>query len=552
MGTSGAVLFCALLPFITGALAEGHVPSEGASPRGDGLHRLAVLELCETEADALQVLKDGWDDGLCDDAASNIKYLAERGWWTATKEFTRLVRRHRPGVDLDAAQRFIANLRDEAVSALQAFRAGTAEDTVMSPAFQWAQSWDTVLLSVKFSSRIDGPTTVLSVVDERVAITNSSLEFNATGKDKPKRMRLALSFNQSVDAQASSWTMASVGRVSFTLRKAVPGVWPQLLAHGAPRPKNMYVDYERQEALDSAIEGERQRQRLRELLADDVGASPSPPRRPAVDDDDSDRESAREKKPSKSKKAKKKAKKAEASILTWNVSQVHDWLGAAGLASHRKRFSQHEMDGRALADTSEAELKSVLRMPLGDRKRLRLGVCALHPACSTSRNTVRSWSEEAVLQWLSDGARGPGLGHASRAFKKYRVDGAVLVELSDDDLRELGIRRLSDRKAFRIKLCEASSDCELLPTAVASWSSQQMGSWLEENGYGHHRRAFQRHVQRGATLLELSEEDLEELGVKALGLRKRFPWKLCAADASLCKAVASIPDQYADQATPSA
>lgn len=107
-----------------------------------------------------------------------------------------------------------------------------------------------------------------------------------------------------------------------------------------------------------------------------------------------------------------------------------------------------------------------------------------------------------------------------------------------------------DRKLFRVRQCEASSECELLPTEIAEWSEPQVADWLRAHGYDRQRARFARRAIDGLALLELSEADLrDELGVWELGLRKRFGRSLCAADRRVCPAVEGQPDQYTDPET---
>ena len=99
-------------------------------------------------------------------------------------------------------------------------------------------------LNVKFSSRIDGPVTVLNVDNERVELTNNSLTFQAVGRQKPKTFRLNLTFHGAILPEASSWSFASVGRMSFTIAKASNATWPRLLETKV-KPKNMCARRER-------------------------------------------------------------------------------------------------------------------------------------------------------------------------------------------------------------------------------------------------------------------------------------------------------------------
>jgi len=110
------------------------------------------------------------------------------------------------------------------------------------------------------------------------------------------------------------------------------------------------------------------------------------------------------------------------------------------------------------------------------------------------------------------------------------------------------MKSLRERKVLRVRLCEASSECDIMPTEVAEWSEPQVASWLDRFGYGAHRRAFARKGIDGLALLELTEPDLrDEFKVAALGLRKRFGRSLCAADKRVCPAIEGQPDQYTDK-----
>jgi hypothetical protein len=66
-----------------------------------------------------------------------------------------------------------------------------------------------------------------------------------------------------------------------------------------------------------------------------------------------------------------------------------------------------------------------------------------------------------VVQWLV----GLGLEQYSQAFAAQDVDFALLPELTDSDLRELGIASLGHRKRFLIAIANLKSDAA---TAVPS------------------------------------------------------------------------------------
>jgi len=156
-------------------------------------------------------------------------------------------------------------IRDEATEVINLLRVGAnKEETVVNCAFQWAQRPDFVYLNVKYSSRIDGPVTVLNVDNEVVTFTNESFSFEGIGRQKPKKMQLKLSFHKEIDPSRSTWSFGSVGRLSITLAKVETQTWPQLLAKSAAKPKNMHAWYDRQTVLDEQVKKEAKARKERE------------------------------------------------------------------------------------------------------------------------------------------------------------------------------------------------------------------------------------------------------------------------------------------------
>jgi hypothetical protein len=61
-----------------------------------------------------------------------------------------------------------------------------------------------------------------------------------------------------------------------------------------------------------------------------------------------------------------------------------------------------------------------------------------------------------------------------------------------------------------------------LQQSVESWSVERVVEWLSISGLGHLSHNFESHRITGDILRELSSTDLEEIGVHALGDKKRF------------------------------
>ena len=98
----------------------------------------------------------------------------------------------------------------------------------ISPAYQWAQSPDEIFLSIKFAHKLDTPG-ALNVEAKNVTLLPHLLELHAA--DGRKSFRLSVPFLKEIIPDESTWSMASVGRMSFTLKKREgASAWGRLLA----------------------------------------------------------------------------------------------------------------------------------------------------------------------------------------------------------------------------------------------------------------------------------------------------------------------------------
>jgi len=57
---------------------------------------------------------------------------------------------------------------------------------------------------------------------------------------------------------------------------------------------------------------------------------------------------------------------------------------------------------------------------------------------------------------------------------------------------------------------------------VEGWPVEKVVTWLNSTGLGHLAKNFEEHRITGDVLLELVSSDLEEIGVRALGDKKRL------------------------------
>ena len=101
------------------------------------------------------------------------------------------------------------------------------EVSIVTPALQWCQSANFIHLNVKFSHKLDAPAT-LNVESNNVSINLNQLFLEAT--DKKKIFKLDLELLRDINSSASTYSMGSVGRMMFSLKKAdAPSRWPRLL-----------------------------------------------------------------------------------------------------------------------------------------------------------------------------------------------------------------------------------------------------------------------------------------------------------------------------------
>lgn len=240
-----------------------------------------LVDSADRQSAALEQISAATPEETAAVTEADVLLALERGWFDAAKALLRLLRARGDAVATLADVRARATkMRDEATEVINLMRVGAnAEATAVNCAFQWAQRPDFIYLNVKFSARIDGPVTVLNVDNEHVEMGNNTLLFEGIGRQKPKTFKLNLTFHDAILPEQSTWSFASVGRISFTIAKAKSETWPRLL-EGKVKPKNMYTWYERQTALDAEVKKEAKEKKdeeKKEKAKADAAAGPSAP-----------------------------------------------------------------------------------------------------------------------------------------------------------------------------------------------------------------------------------------------------------------------------------
>merc|ERR1711904_74040 len=65
------------------------------------------------------------------------------------------------------------------------------------------------------------------------------------------------------------------------------------------------------------------------------------------------------------------------------------------------------------------------------------------------------------------------------------------------------------------------------PQTVECWSVERVVEWLTLSGLGHLSQKFEERRITGDVLVELSSSDLDEIGINAVGDKKRFLRAIC-------------------------
>ena len=126
--------------------------------------------------------------------------------------------------------------------------------TVISPAFQWAQSLDHVVLSIKLATRMDSPG-CLDTFDQNITLTENAflMTINCRIDKQIFRYELNLPLFGNIDLENSHYELGSVGRVYANLTKSDhPSRWRRLLK-SADKIPNMQLWWEIHEKWEEKL-----------------------------------------------------------------------------------------------------------------------------------------------------------------------------------------------------------------------------------------------------------------------------------------------------------
>jgi hypothetical protein len=184
----------------------------------------------------------------------DIEAIVSQQWFSAAEAIIR--KSHEEGVDISAPVRSgVQTVRAKLDSIIRLLDPDSTRPQVVNPAFQWAQNDTSIFIQLKFSRRFNAPG-ALEVSDLTCAFNSTSMSLSALGGHSGKRYEYILNIDlwDHIDPDFSSWTMASVGKVSITLSKMRVSEWPRLLL-ATSKIDNMHFWFDYGESLEGSLSG---------------------------------------------------------------------------------------------------------------------------------------------------------------------------------------------------------------------------------------------------------------------------------------------------------
>ena len=220
------------------------------------------LRSFESEADAvshwtlLQARPEEAATACATVATSSTAEALRRGWFDAAdavlraclaEDDGRLAQAVRTGAD--ASKRRLDALLAQATAAAQR----RAQQHSLEPAFQWAQSADSVFVNVKFAHKLDAP----ACIDlENLKTGFEDAKISVAASCKGKSFALGLLLYSEIVPDNCSFSFTSVGRGTFFLAKRERAKWSRLLRDDRKRPRGqMHLWHDKQEQYEAELSG---------------------------------------------------------------------------------------------------------------------------------------------------------------------------------------------------------------------------------------------------------------------------------------------------------
>lgn len=184
---------------------------------------------------------------------SDAEIAISRGWWDVSEKIIMLA--HKQKQDIDGSVRAaVQKVKQRSDELLRLLNVDAHEMQVFSPAFQWAQSADSIFLNIKFAFRWSAPG-ALSVTDEVVRVENNTFYFSGIGEHSQvrKKYELNLPLFSEIIANATEWSFGSVGKLTVTMKKNAVSNWLRL-TESTGRISNSGIWWDMQEKHKKSID----------------------------------------------------------------------------------------------------------------------------------------------------------------------------------------------------------------------------------------------------------------------------------------------------------
>ena len=207
---------------------------------------------------------------LCTDSSGALAGSVERGWFTFAAAL--VVECRARGVKKTSNTIFSATsnmqrgLKELKELVRRPILKKGQEVVHIAPAFEWAQSPDHVFISLKMAHKMDTPATLDCVWPN--ATVEIGHDTDASGESDASRrfafvvkcprthkvFGLNMTLLKPLVSAGSTWSAASVGRITFTLKKRTISVWSRLLKDKSTKPDQMHTWWRLKEENDAANE----------------------------------------------------------------------------------------------------------------------------------------------------------------------------------------------------------------------------------------------------------------------------------------------------------
>eukprot|EP00347_Sterkiella_histriomuscorum_P010502 403376037 len=138
---------------------------------------------------------------------------------------------------------------------MQLFEKKSSGLHIISPAFEWAQSIDTIYINIKLATRLNSPG-CLDTFEQNITFGNDTFNFTIYCRNDNQVMKYELDLDLFSGINDTNCTVekSSVGRLRVTLPKKSLGRWERLIKQKKKIFKNMHVWLDYQDQLDKDLD----------------------------------------------------------------------------------------------------------------------------------------------------------------------------------------------------------------------------------------------------------------------------------------------------------